>query len=555
MFKSKSLLLLYALVSIIGSINAIAYMFVFGLIIDSAKYSENKFILFSIIILSFSVFYVLISYLYELLQSIVLKKTTLGLKKDIFDAVIDKDIVDFEKENTSYYVAELTSKINLYENIYFRNISKLPNLIFTFAIAFAVAFYTDIKILIVIFFISAAMMVFSRYFGTLKEKTMSLLSDEISSYISCISDYFEGFQVIKVNNLANKIISFHNANNEMLEIKKFKNSIVSAKSNFCFMIINFIGELSIMCIVANYALNGSFSAGFVYTAAILTACISGPLIQLFEMNIDFKAAKPLEEGFRNLLNNNYKSNGGEYMSKEYNIKLNNLSFSYDNNKKALDNVSFDFKFGKKYAVVGMSGSGKTTLLRLLMGYYKNYSGDIFYGDTELRSINLESLYASISIVHQSTFLFEDTIKNNILLYSDYDEDKLKYIIRQVGLSDYVNLQENGIEHIISESGKNLSGGEKQRISIARALIKDCKILLLDEFTSNLDTELSYEIEKNVLELSDKSVICITHKLNKNILKLFDEILVMKNGRIIENGNFDKLMNDKSMLYSMYNIEN
>jgi ATP-binding cassette subfamily C protein len=242
-------------------------------------------------------------------------------------------------------------------------------------------------------------------------------------------------------------------------------------------------------------------------------------------------------------------------SEKYNIILKNVSFSYDDSKTVLDNINFKFEYGKKYAVVGMSGSGKTTLIRLLMGYYDNYCGDILFGDTELRNINLESLYEDIAIVQQSTFLFEDSIKNNLLLYSNHDEAKLNEVIKQVGLSDYINQQENGLEHIITEGGKNISGGEKQRISIARTLIKDCKILLLDEFTSNLDTALSYEIEKGVLELKSKTEICVTHKLNKNILKLFDEILVMKNGKIIESGNFDKLMGYKGMFYSMYNVEN
>ena len=232
------------------------------------------------------------------------------------------------------------------------------------------------------------------------------------------------------------------------------------------------------------------------------------------------------------------------------ISIDNLSFSYDESE-IIKNLSLDVEKGKSYAIVGTSGSGKTTLLNLMIGKNKNYEGNIKYDGFEIKDVSPESLYEVVSYVEQNVFVFDDTIINNITMYSEVDESILKNVIEKSGLKALI--EEKGIDYKCGENGCNLSGGEKQRISIARALLKNSQILLMDEATSALDNDTSHNIMENVLNIENMTKVVITHKLEEKTLNKFDEIIVMSNGSIVEKGSFDTLIEKKEIFYSLYNI--
>ena len=218
---------------------------------------------------------------------------------------------------------------------------------------------------------------------------------------------------------------------------------------------------------------------------------------------------------------------------------------------ALDGFSYTFEKGKNYAVVGSSGSGKSTILKLILGYYKNYHGEITMDGIPLRDINLDSLYDQISIIQQDVFLFDSSIENNITMFRSFDESKLNSAIERAGLLELI--KDKGRDYSCGEGGKNLSGGEKQRISIARSLIRDTPILLMDEATSGLDNETAINVENAVLDIQGMTRIIVTHRFNESTMKRYDSILVMNKGKLVEHGTFDKLMEDKGYFYSLYNV--
>ena len=150
-------------------------------------------------------------------------------------------------------------------------------------------------------------------------------------------------------------------------------------------------------------------------------------------------------------------------------------------------------------------------------------------------------------------MFEETIKNNITLYKEYPIEKLNNVLSLSGINDMVNSLKNGIETVIDDSGSNFSGGEKQRISIARALIKETPILFLDEVTSSLDIKTAYEIENTLLNIDNLTCLVVTHRLDSSILKKYDEIIVMQDGQIIEMGPYDLLMENKDYFYSLSKV--
>ena len=202
---------------------------------------------------------------------------------------------------------------------------------------------------------------------------------------------------------------------------------------------------------------------------------------------------------------------------------------------------------KKYAIVGMSGSGKSTLGKILMGVYDQYTGEILYDDNNICQFNAEAVAKLYSVISQDIFMLDDTIEKNVSFYKSISADRIEKALREVQLSQFIDMKSN-----IGENGVLLSGGEKQRLALARAFTSDCPIILMDEATSQLDNENMYKIENLVLD-SEKTVISITHRLVKKVLQKYDKIYIMSKGQIVEQGSFDELIAEKGLLYSLYYI--
>ena len=245
--------------------------------------------------------------------------------------------------------------------------------------------------------------------------------------------------------------------------------------------------------------------------------------------------------------------GDELNIKEGNIVLDKIDFTYKSNpeNKVLQNISLKFAGGKMSALVGHSGSGKSTLLNMIPRIYLPSSGNIYFDNQEVSKLNLESLRNQISIVDQNTTLFDDTVFNNIK-YARPDADKEDIIAAaKLSMSDeFINNLENGYETMIGENGVKLSGGEKQRLSIARAFLKNSRIILLDEATSSLDSETEEKIQKALDKLTtNKTTIVIAHRLS-TILNS-DNIYVIDNGNIIDSGKHDELLNNSKIYKNFY----
>ena len=217
----------------------------------------------------------------------------------------------------------------------------------------------------------------------------------------------------------------------------------------------------------------------------------------------------------------------------------------------LHNVNFTFDAGKSYAIVGSSGSGKSTLLNLLMASHNGYAGFICYDATELRQISSESLYEMVSVVQQNVFIFNASIRDNITMFSDFPRKEVDRAIELSGLSKLI--AERGEDYLCGENGSGLSGGEKQRISIARSLLKKSQVLLVDEATAALDAQTAFQVSNAILDLNGMTRIVVTHSLDENLLKRYDCVLTLKNGSITESGSFDELMANKGYFYSLFTV--
>ncbi|HAS78672.1 MAG TPA: hypothetical protein DCS38_02950 [Ruminococcus sp.] len=235
----------------------------------------------------------------------------------------------------------------------------------------------------------------------------------------------------------------------------------------------------------------------------------------------------------------------------YNVEFDNVTFSYGNGN-VLENLSFKADMNHMTALVGHSGCGKSTVLQLISRFYENQGGTIRIGGTDIRQLPYSKLLDSISIVFQESYLFNDTIRNNMkLAKSDASDEEIINAAKKAGCHDWIMSLENGYDTVISESGGNISGGEKQRIAVARAILKDAPVILLDEATASLDIENESLVQRSINELvKGKTVIIVAHHLNT--IRNADRILVIDNKHIAESGTHDELMSMNGIYRDMYN---
>ena len=187
----------------------------------------------------------------------------------------------------------------------------------------------------------------------------------------------------------------------------------------------------------------------------------------------------------------------------------------------------------------------------MQGFYNDYRGSLTIDGIEMKEISSDSLATMLGVIQQNVFLFNASLQDNITMFGGFSREKLDDVVNKAGLSKLVN--DKGYDYLCGDNGSNLSGGEQQRVSIARALLKDSSVLLMDEAMSALDNATAQEISDAVLAIPDITKILITHKLDERQLRKVDSIIVMNNGQIIEQGSFDELVNEKGMFWSLYNV--
>lgn len=244
--------------------------------------------------------------------------------------------------------------------------------------------------------------------------------------------------------------------------------------------------------------------------------------------------------------------GTEFVAPLNEIHIEDLSFSYEN-KEVLESVSLTIRRGEKIAFVGESGSGKSTLIKILVGLLKYDKGNILFDDVSLKNISLKSLYEKVSYLSQDTPVFDGTIKENLVFDNEVSEADIYVCLEKMRLLSMLAALDKGVETRIGEKGTCLSGGEKQRLALARLWFDNPDIVVLDEATSALDNVTEGIVMKNVLkQINHATVIAVAHRLIS--IREFDRIIVFRNGKIVGNGAFDELLENNSYFFDLYRKE-
>ncbi|UOW69089.1 ABC transporter ATP-binding protein [Paraclostridium bifermentans] len=536
---------------------SICFDFIMGFIVDIfASGQVEKFIPIVTVTIALIIIMFFTEYLDGLVMSNYIKNTVNYLRCDVFSKLMNKDIKDFSLDNSGKYISVLYNDIKLIEDNFLNNIFLVISSLLSFFISLCALFY-----------ISPYIVIFISIFGVLGfiipnalSKKLVIEKNEYSKNLeeitSVTKDLFSGFEVIKGFNISKKINKIFVKNSLNVENSKRKCSILEAiikGFSLAFSVTIYLGVL----ILGGYLMyKKSISVGTAIIIIQLSTHIVGPVKTSISLINQIKSVSLIGKKVEDILNvNNESEESEEIKSFRDCIDIKDLNFSYTKERNALKNINLKFERNKKYAIVGESGCGKSTLIKLIMRYYNEYEGKITIDNKDLNKIYSSDLYKTISMIQQNVFMFDDSIKENIRLFSNYSDESVIESCKRSGIMGLINRLEDGIDSLVGENGNKLSGGEKQRIAIARALINETKILILDESTSALDNETAYSLEKSLLNLENLTMIVVTHKLIKNLLTDYDEIIVMKDGMVIEKGSFEELIDIKGYFYSLYYIQN
>ncbi len=474
-------------------------------------------------------------------------------KAYVFTRLCQKGIGAFSSENSSLYISALSNDAATVEMNYLANVFiSVENAAICIG-ALVLMFYYSPLLTMLSIVLALLPLAVSICTGNLVAKAEKTVSDKNETYMSTLKDSLVGFAVIKSFRAEAQMCRiFAESVRDIANAKTFRDkmrTLVEGLSATSGTILQF----SIFLIGAYLALNGhGLSAGSVLVFVQLLNFVINPIGVIPQALAEIKASKALIEKVAVALESNVREDG-LVCKKELvtGITVENLSFGYEEERKVLQHVNFTFDAGKSYAIVGSSGSGKSTLLNLLMASHDGYTGSICYDEAELRQISCDSLYEMVSLVQQNVFIFNASIRDNITMFSCFPREEVDRAIELSGLSALV--AERGEDYLCGENGIGLSGGEKQRISIARSLLKKSQILLVDEATAALDAQTAFQVANAILDLNGLTRIVVTHSLDENLLKRYDCVLTLKNGIISESGSFSELMEKKGYFYSLYTI--
>ena len=544
----------FMIFNILVPLTNIAFAYSIKIIIDSGM-SQNREALTQAILIGAIVIFVYASFNFISLRlrNKLVRQIMSRYKNKVFKSILDRDYREFSKEKSGKFISILTENMKKIEQDYLHqyfNISKnLSLMIFSLVAMFIGNWFLTLLVIIA----SIIPMMISGFIGqkSASLQNSSMIADQ--KYLAKVKDILAGFLVIKSFNVKEAIRQdYRNESEKLDEIYFMKgkfdvlSNVISQLSGMIVFLVAFGGGMYLV-------FGGHTTIGSVTAIVQLVNFVVMPLNEVGMGMSKFREGQATLNAFE--VKDVIELQTGK--TKEYFddvISFSNVDFSYPNaEEKIFNNLSLQIKKGEKIAIVGMSGSGKSTLLNLLLRFYDVTSGYISIDNQDLQAISAESLYNLMTIVQQDVYIFDDTLKANITLSQSFTEDDIKKAVQQSGLESYILENELGLQTSCGENGSNLSGGERQRLSIARALIRKTPILLLDEATSSLDNKVTTEIENSILEIQDLTVLVVTHKLNKSMLKKYNRILFMKNGVIVEDDSFDNLMDRKGEFYKLLEL--
>ena len=549
--QSRKWLVMAGIAMLILSIYNIVISWLLQTIIDIVS-GDSSMTILQVGIIAMITFLIFIAayVIYRVARPKYLYQAMLCYKQKIFCKMIDKNLSSFRKENTSQYLSMYTNDAKMIEMYYFDSVLEMIDLTVSFVGALLLMLWYSPILTVFGLILSVLPIAASLPIANKMAEAERKVSDGNGEFVSIVRDILQGFPVIKSFQAEKEMKKNFFRENERMEHLKYQSRYIEESINLWGTAASVMMRLGIFLIGAWMSVSGyGVTPGIVLVFLQLMNYVISPIERIPSILAKRKAAIGLiEKMLVSVQINQEQMKENKIGMLKKGISLKDVSVSIGN-KNVLHHLNFEFEIGKKYAVVGSSGAGKSTLINTIMGGFSPVQGEVLFDGIDSREIQPESLFQVMALVQQSVFVFRDTIRNNITLFKEFDEEKVKKAADQAGLRELID--KRGLNDSCGENGNNLSGGERQRIAIARALLRGSQVLLLDEATAALDNQTSYAVIDAVLSMKEMTEIIVTHRLEEKLLYQYDEILVMHAGEIVEKGTFQELMQKKGFFYSLY----
>lgn len=505
-----------------GTVFAIVLQFFKGAVLDNAVAGRmQETIRYSLLLIGFIMSEVLAFFWYEQFSAKFVVGCIRHLKHDIFESIMRRSYVEYKEHPQGEYIAKYVNEADSIKERYFLMLPLFWEILFKILFVSTALFFLDWRLAL----ITIGLLTTPLYIPKILEKRLQSAQEDylkaVEETLAKINDWFTGFEIIKNYSIEHKIMEKFEKVNDFTMEKYFRDRKLGVAAQLITTLISYLSYFIVLVCAAWLVLKGKFSAGDFFIAIGMIDQLSYPLISLAAIIRQLVSVKPtcvlMEKFIKNAGETDEKS---ELETLNSEIRFQNVTFAYQQQELIIHDFNFTIQKGKRYLLKGPSGCGKTTIVNLLLRYYKVSSGEILMDGRPMETVG--NTYKCMTVVRQEAVLFHDTLRNNLTMYQELTDSCLMEVLNMLGLEKFANV--SALDQMIDENGTNLSGGEKKRVCLARALLRDTDILILDEPLANLDEQNVEKIENLLLKIEGKTMLVVSHEFSEEKLGSFHQVL-------------------------------
>lgn len=512
-----------ALVSILFStLFAVSLQFFKGDVLDHAVAGEaEKAFHYACFLIAFILCEVFCYFFYKQFCARYVTGCTKCLKRDVFESILCRSYVAYKAQPQGEYIAKYTSEADQIKDRWFDMWPFFWEIFFKILFVSAALFALDWRIaLITIVLLSTPLYIPKIIEGRL-QKAQTAYVQTVEETLGKVNDWLSGFEIIKNYSIEDRILRRFESANERSMQALLCDMQLGAVSQMITTLISYLSYFIVLVCATWLVLTREFTAGDFFVAIGMIDQLSYPLISLAAIIQQLVSIKPTCKSMDSFIGTPKESAPHRVMKAlRTDIRFRDVTFAYENRETVLDGFDLTIRKGECCLLQGPSGCGKTTTVNLLLRYFDVNSGSIEIDGVPIRE--MDNPYDYMTVVRQDAVLFHDTLRNNLTMYQDIAAQKLIDALKSVGLEKYANFA--ALDSIVTEGGTNFSGGEKKRICLARALLRETAILILDEPLANLDSDNVQLIENLLLSIKDRTVIIVSHQFSKEKRNRFSQVI-------------------------------
>jgi len=446
------------------------------------------------------------------------------IRNDLYQAIMSRTKPDFAATDTAEYISAMSNDVNT-----FGSMLKMSLWIIRggtgMVSALVIMLVYSLPLTLVAVGCSILAVVVPIAFTKPMQRRQLVATKNQADFTVNMKEIFSGHEVIASLGLHGIFKKRFSKQNDSFTDADYKLDVMRTATTATGQMLTFITRFIMVLVAGFMVMRGSITIGAFTLFVALQGTLGSNLTMIFQVIPFLGSMKPVADKLEVFINyENRDFSGSKQASLDKKIEISGLSFEYNENVPVLTNMSLSINKNEKLALTGPSGAGKTTLIKLLSGDYAGYTGKIVYDGTCLRDLDINKLRRLMTVIHQNTFIFNESIRYNICLGEEFSDVEMEKALRLSGVCKFIQSVHGGLDGDCGEKGVNLSGGQKQRIAIARALIRGAKFLVLDEGVSAVDVETANEIEQELLDMADLTLLTVTHRIKDGLLDNYDRVI-------------------------------